>query len=148
MLGIEAALECRIVRDPELKMVKGGTMAMLSMSLAVDEPVKPGEDAKTTWVNTKLFGDKAKAAADRLAKGDRVYCEGRLSLDSWTGQDGQERHGLSLIANVAHPLGKIGRRAPPKPTVNGKASASQVKRGADAQRPHAGRDDLDGEMPF
>jgi len=88
MFGIEAALEGRIARDPELKMVKGGTMAMLSMSLAVDEPVKTGEDAKTTWINAKMFGDKAKAASERLAQVQvRLLVRGQtLRLHLWRGR--------------------------------------------------------------
>ena len=132
MLGIEAALEGRLGRDPELKMVKSGSMAMVTLALAVDEPVKSGEDAKVTWVSAKLFGDKASVAAEALVKGDRVYCEGRLSLDSWTTQSGEQRHGLSLLANLAQPLGKVGKRASPK---QNRPNAGALQRGADAQRP-------------
>jgi single-strand DNA-binding protein len=148
MFGIETAFTGRLGRDPDLKMVKGGTMAMVTLAVAVDEaPPKEGQEAKSTWVNTKLFGDKAQAAADTLVKGDRVYCEGRLSLDEWTAGDGTQRHGLSCLANVAQPLGKIGQRRPRQTSgdqtdgtrrSNG-ASASQYRRAAAAQAPIGGR---------
>jgi single-strand DNA-binding protein len=113
MFGIEAAFSGRLGRDPELRMVKSGTMAMVTLAVAVDEaPPKDGHDAKSTWINCKLFGDKATTAAEALAKGDRVYLEGKLSLDNWTGKDGRPRTGLSVVANVAQPLGKIGNRRP------------------------------------
>jgi single-stranded DNA-binding protein len=131
-----------------MKMVKGGTMAMVTLAVAVDEaPPKEGQEAKSTWINTKLFGDKAQAAADTLVKGDKVYCEGRLSLDEWTAGDGTQRHGLSCLANVAQPLGKIGNRRH-RPTSgdqtdgtrrsNG-AIASQDRRAAAARPPIGGR---------
>ena len=98
MFGIESAFTGRIGRDPELKMVKNGTMAMLMMSVLVDEaPPKEGQEAKPTWVNAKLFGDKAQAASESLKKGDSVYLEGRLTLDEWQGRQGEARHGLSLL---------------------------------------------------
>lgn len=162
MFGIEAAFTGRLGRDPELKMVKQGTMAMVTLAVAVDEaPPKEGQEAKSTWINTKLFGDKAQAAADTLAKGDRVYCEGRLSLDEWTAGDGTQRHGLSCLANVAQPLGKIGNRRPRQTngdqtdsTRRNNGSANQYQRGAAARAPVVGRSRNDHDpmendaMPF
>ena len=151
MHGIEAALEGRLGRDPELKMVKGGTMPMLMLAIAVEETAKAGDDPKTTWVNAKLFGDKARVAAEALAKGDKVYVEGRLSLDTWTGNDGQARTGLSLVANVAQPLGKIGHRKPKTEGQRQRGGSDQQRRAADdAQRPldRHHRDDMDMEIPF
>jgi len=151
MFGIEAALEGRLGRDPEMKMVKGGTMAMVSLAIAVDEFTKTGEQPKSTWVNVKLFGDKATAAAENLAKGDRCYVEGKLSLDSWTGKDGQERHGLSMLANVAQPLGKIGQRRPKadrqqRPT--GERLAAGARAQAPLEPPPHEQDDFDQAIPF
>ena len=49
MFGIEAAFEGRLGRDPELKMVKGGTMPMLTLAIAVDEaPPKDGQEARAS----------------------------------------------------------------------------------------------------
>ena len=135
MIGIEAALEGRLGRDPELKMVKNGSMPMLTRAIAVDEAAKAGEDAKTTWVSAKLFGDKARAAAESFVKGDRCYVEGKLSLDSWTGQDGQARTGLSVLASKAEALGKIGHRRPKQEGQRGNGTDQQRRAAADAQRP-------------
>jgi single-stranded DNA-binding protein len=52
-------------------------------------------------------------AIDRLLKGARVYCEGSLRLDKWTGQDGVERHGLSCLSWHTR-LSAIGRNKPQK----------------------------------
>jgi single-stranded DNA-binding protein len=121
-----------------MKMVKGGTMAMVTLAVAVDEaPPKDGQEAKSTWVNVKMFGEKAQAATDTLVKGDRVYVEGRLSLDEWTAGDGNQRHGLSCLANVAHPLGRIGNRRH-RPT-SGDQTDGQYRRAAAARPPIGGR---------
>jgi single-stranded DNA-binding protein len=38
---------------------------------------------------------KAEEFTHRLTKGTEVYCEGRLSLGSWAGKDGEVKTGLS-----------------------------------------------------
>jgi single-stranded DNA-binding protein len=47
-----------------------------------------GEGDELTWVSVSVFEEKVRALAG-LAKGVEVYVEGRLSLNSWTGHDGQ-----------------------------------------------------------
>ena len=59
-----------------------------------------------------LFGDTVGIVAPRLTKGTQVYCEGRLSLGTWTGRDGEARAGLNLAAWEVQPMGQIGRRKP------------------------------------
>jgi hypothetical protein len=46
------------------------------------------------------------------AKGIEVYFEGRLSLGTWTGCDGEAKAGLNLAAWEVQPMGQIGRRTP------------------------------------
>ena len=147
MFGVECAFSGRLGRAPAMKMVKQGTMQMVTLAVAVDEaPPKEGQEAKSTWINTKLFGDKAQSATDTLAKGDRVYVEGRLSLDEWTAGDGNQRHGLSCLANVVQPLGRIGNRRHRQTsgdqtdgTRRNGAIASQYRRAAAARPPIGGR---------
>jgi single-stranded DNA-binding protein len=59
-----------------------------------------------------LFGDAVGPIAPRLTKGAEVYCEGRLSLGTWTGRDGEAKVGLNLAAWAVQPMGQIGRRKP------------------------------------
>jgi single-stranded DNA-binding protein len=63
-------------------------------------------------VQVALFGDTVSAVASRLTKGIEVYCEGRLSLRTWTGRDGEAKAGLNLAASEVQPMGQIGRRKP------------------------------------
>jgi single-stranded DNA-binding protein len=64
--------------------------------VAVD--AKADSEAPPTWVRVALFGDTVGALAPRLIKGAEVYCEGRLSLGTWTGRDGEAKAGLNLAA--------------------------------------------------
>ena len=56
-----------------------------------------GKDDDVQWVSVAVFGKHAEAAAE-LKKLDRIYVEGTIKLDHWTGSDGLERHGLSVAA--------------------------------------------------
>jgi single-strand DNA-binding protein len=90
MHGIHAAFTGRLGTNAELKYSKGDK-AWVAFSVAVDTG-KDGEgEASTTWVRVAVFGDKAEELAHKLPKGTEVYCEGRLSLGTWTGRDGSRR---------------------------------------------------------
>lgn len=77
--------------------------------MAVD--TKPGDETPATWVRVALFGNTAAALAPRLVKGALVYCEGKLTLGTWT-RDGQAKSGLNLSAWEVAPMAQIGRRVP------------------------------------
>jgi len=70
-----------------------------------------GKDDAVQWVSVAVFGKAAQAAAE-LLKGDRIYCEGTIKLDSWCGNDGNERHGLSVATFKLEKTHQIGRNRP------------------------------------
>jgi single-strand DNA-binding protein len=111
MNSIEFALVGRIGRDPELKHSSQSGNAWTALSIGV------GKDDQTQWVRVSIFGDQAEQACATLRKGSNVYVEGRdLRLDSYTGKDGTERHGLKGIAAKVELVGAgaIGRNKAPK----------------------------------
>jgi len=67
-----------------------------------------GKDDSLQWISVSCFGQAATTAAT-LKKGDRVYCEGTIKLDSWKGSDGIERHTLAVAAFKCEQTHKIGR---------------------------------------
>jgi single-stranded DNA-binding protein len=70
-----------------------------------------GKDDTVQWVSVAVFGKAAETAAD-LKKADRVYIEGTIKLDAWWGNDGVERHGLSVSAFKCERTHQIGRNKP------------------------------------
>src|SRR6516165_7609400 len=70
-----------------------------------------GKDESVQWLQVACFGKAAETAAN-LKKSDRCYIEGTIKLDSWTGNDGAERHGLSVAAFKCEPTHRIGRKRP------------------------------------
>jgi single-strand DNA-binding protein len=67
-----------------------------------------GRDDAVQWVSVAVFGKAAEAAAT-LEKGDRIYIEGTIKLDSWRGNDGAERHTLAVAAFRCEQTHRIGR---------------------------------------
>jgi single-stranded DNA-binding protein len=119
---IEIALFGTLGVDAELKTSKTGKQ-YLRARVAVDD----GD--KTTWLSIRAFDSKAIENAAGYTKGSAVYCEGKLSLDEWTSQTGEQRHGLSVLS-FHFRLSQIGRARPrrekaaPKPDAQSAASGS------------------------
>jgi single-stranded DNA-binding protein len=103
---IEAAMFGVLGKDAEAKTSESGKN-YLRLNLRV------GDGQGAQWVNATTFDPDAFATADKMVKGARVYIEGKLSLDEWTGHDGTKRHGLSLMSGHCR-LSQIGRNKPPR----------------------------------
>jgi len=102
-MSIEAAFFGTLGRDAESKISKNGrTYLRLS--------VRVGDGDAVTWVSVMSFDPEAIELADKMLKGARVYCEGRLSLDEWE-KDGVKRTGLSCMSFHTR-LSAIGRNKP------------------------------------
>jgi single-stranded DNA-binding protein len=105
-MSIEAAMFGVLGKDAEAK-TSGSGKNYLRLNLRV------GDGPGAQWVNAMTFDPDAFAVADTMVKGSRVYIEGKLSLDEWSGQDGAKRHGLSLLSGYCR-LSQIGRNKPPR----------------------------------
>jgi single-stranded DNA-binding protein len=146
-MSIEAALFGMLGKDAETKTSAAGkTYLRLN--------IRTGDGDAAQWINAMCFDADAIAQAERLHKGARVYIEGTIKLDEWTGQDGAKRHGLSLLSWHCR-LSQIGRNRPrredrPKAagTGRGRAAASDYAPiGAEA-RPPKGHPAFDDDIPF
>jgi single-stranded DNA-binding protein len=130
MKGIHSALQGRLGQDVELrKSSTGKDWARLSVGV--------GEGDEVTWVSVSVFEEKARAL-EGVTKGVELYLEGRLTLNTWTGKDGQQRTGLAVTAWRVEVLGQIGRRS------GGSTLAPPEK----AAQPKAKREELDDPIPF
>lgn len=83
-------------RDPELRYTPQGD-AVCDFSVAVNSRKrdKAGEwQDFTTWFKVSLWRRQAENASKYLAKGQKVYIEGRLEVDEWSDRDGKDRYSL------------------------------------------------------
>jgi len=108
MRGIESALWGVLGKDPELKISKTGT-PFTTMNVTVT--VGKADDGKDVgqWIRIVCFGATAEQIAARAKKGDRVYCEGTLTQNTWTVANGDTRTGLNLAAWKVEKLAAIGK---------------------------------------
>ena len=118
MNGIISCAIGTLPRDAELRYTQQG-QAVLNFSIAVQD-AKRQEGADTEWLKVAVWGERAEQLHEAgLAKGAECYVEGRLKLNSWHAQDGQQRSGLELSAWRVDVLGAIGRRGrKPEPLFN------------------------------
>jgi Single-strand binding protein family len=93
---IDCAFYGFLAADAETKVSKAGK-PWVRLRVGV------GKDDDLQWV-----GKAAEAAAD-LHKGDRVYVEGGINIDTWTGKDGTEHHRLSVASFKVEKTHNIGR---------------------------------------
>lgn len=88
-------------RDPEMRYSQNGT-PITNISLAVSRRRKDQNgnlNEETDWYRVTFFRNLAESSAEWLKKGSKVLVEGQLQLRTYTGQDGQERTSVDVIAD-------------------------------------------------
>jgi single-strand DNA-binding protein len=91
----------RLTRNPELRYTPQGT-AVTEIGLAINREFSAAAGAErrkeVTFVDVTLWSRAAEVVCQYLKKGSPIFIEGRLSLDTWEGPDGQKRSKLRVIA--------------------------------------------------
>jgi single-strand DNA-binding protein len=86
--------------DPEIRYTPSGTQ-VATFSIATTERWK-GQDGQvqeaTEWHRIVAWSRLAEICGEYLAKGARVYIEGRIKTRKWQGQDGGDRYTTEIIA--------------------------------------------------
>ncbi len=88
-------------RDPEMRYTPNGN-PVTSFSLATNRTYTTSDGERhqeTEWFTIVAWNKLAEQCNQFLAKGKRVYCEGRLKSHSWTGMDGQQRFRNEITAD-------------------------------------------------
>lgn len=102
------SLTGRLTRDPELRVTAGGTQ-LLSFILAFNTSVRnrqTGEwDERGNYIDCTMFGKRAEALLNFLAKGQKVAIAGKLRYATWD-KDGQCHSKLDLIVDEIEFLGQ------------------------------------------
>ena len=88
-------------QDPDLKFSSTGT-AICKLSIATSQKRKDQSGQyqdETQWHRVTLFGKQAEICGEYLAKGKKVYIEGRIQYDKYTDKDGVTKYTTDIIAN-------------------------------------------------
>ena len=71
-------------KDPEIRTIESGKVASFSIALTEKWKDRNGEkQEKTNWINCLVFGPKAEVIEKYVKKGDKIYIEGKISIDSY-----------------------------------------------------------------
>jgi single-strand DNA-binding protein len=87
--------------DPEMRYTPNGN-PVTSFRLATNRryTTADGEQhEETEWFTVTAWSRLAEQVNQFVTKGKRVYVEGRLKSDTWTGNDGQQRFRNEIVAN-------------------------------------------------
>jgi single-strand DNA-binding protein len=86
-------------KDPETKNVNGQTLCKFSVATTEYWKDKAGaKQERTEWFRVTTWGKLAENCGKYLAKGRRVYVEGKLQTSTYE-KDGQTHYATDLIAN-------------------------------------------------
>jgi single-strand DNA-binding protein len=101
-------------KDPELRFTQGN-QGVLSFSVAANESwfdaTSKERKERTEWVNVVVWGKRGEGLNKVLAKGSRIYVEGRLQTRSWDDKTGAKRYTTEVVATNVLLLGGKGERA-------------------------------------
>lgn len=90
----------RLTDDPEIRYANNEAQtAVAKMCIAVDRPVRKGEEKKADFFRCICFGQRAEFAANYLRKGKRIAIQGRMQNESFEGKDGNTVRYTELLAN-------------------------------------------------
>ena len=89
-----------VTRDPEVRTTSGG-QSVVNFSVATNRTWLDANKQKqedTQFHNIVAWGKLAEICGQFLAKGRKVYVEGRLQTRDWESQDGQKRRTTEIVA--------------------------------------------------
>lgn len=91
-----------LTRDPEYKQLSSG-QAVCRLGLASNRQFKNRQSGdmvqEVCYIDVDVWGTQADSCRQYLAKGRPVLIEGRIKLDSWQDQNGQNRSKHSIVAD-------------------------------------------------
>lgn len=98
-----------LARDPEVRFTKTGRAVALFTVAVTRSFTSPGtQEARemTDFIPVVVWGNLAEMCGNSLAKGNRVYVEGRMQVRSYETAEGQKRWATEVVANfVAQNMG-------------------------------------------
>lgn len=87
----------RLTATPEMKTTQTGT-EYVKFSIAVDRPVKKGEEKQTDFINIVAWSKTAAFVCRYFTKGQRIAVTGSIRTGSYKDRDGNKRYTTEVWA--------------------------------------------------
>lgn len=130
-----------LTRDVETRAVGGNTVANFGMAVNHKWKGKDGEKKEETcFVDLEAWNRSAEVLAQYVKKGDPLYVEGRLKLDTWE-KDGQK---FSKLRVVVDGFQFLGGKPDTKPTSQPPSASRKMPTYAETKAAF----DQDDDIPF
>ena len=119
-------------------------MAVATFSVAIDRPVKQGQEKKADFPRVTAFGRQAENCEKFLAKGRLVGVQGRIQTGSYTNKDGVKVYTTDVVveeqefaeSKAASDAGGSKQAAPaPSPTAPAGDGFMNIPDGIDEELP-------------
>lgn len=133
-----------LTRDPELRYTPSGT-AVVEFGLAINRRYsgQGGEKKEETcFIDCQAWARSAEVISEYCKKGNPLFVEGRLRLESWEGRDGQKRSKLRVVVESFQFLGA------PQGGRGGKPGEAPQRGRPAASAPDVDEPDIPSEEPF
>jgi single-strand DNA-binding protein len=117
-----------LTRDPEIRTTTSGqTVANFGVATNHAWTDSSGQkQEKSEFHNIVAWAKLADICGQFLAKGRKVYVEGRLQTREWEGQDGVKRYRTEIVAENMIMLDRAGAAAPARATAGAEASSEPM----------------------
>ncbi|QQE11753.1 single-stranded DNA-binding protein [Planctomycetota bacterium] len=98
-----------LTRDPELRYLPNSNMPVVNFGLAINRTWynknTNEKQEETTFIDVEGFGKQAEIVNQYTSKGRPIFVEGRLKLDQWQDQQGNNRSKIKIIMEKFEFLG-------------------------------------------
>lgn len=96
-----------MAKDPDTKTTQGG-QTFTRLTVAVDHPVKQGEERKADFLPCVAWGRTAEFIGKYFSKGKSILFEGRIQPSSYTDKDGNRRFSTDIVIDRVEFVGDKG----------------------------------------
>ena len=130
----------RLTRDPEIRYISESQMAVATFTVAIDRPVRSGQEKKTDFPRVTVFGRQAENCERFLAKGRLVGVQGRIQTGSYTNKDGVKVYTTDVVIEEVEFAESKGaaenhKAAEPKPVSTDENGFMNIPDGIDEELP-------------
>ncbi len=132
------ALIGRLTRDPELRYTSNNQMAVANFTLAINRPVKQGQEKQADFPRVTVFGKQAENCEKYLVQGRLVAIQGRIQTGSYKNKNGDTVYTTDVIADRVQFL-EYGNNKPPQQTQDAQSNNNYIPPGYEA---------VEDDLPF